>query len=172
MTRYFDHIQTQPSVRKAAEALTPAFSVVSLDFNGAPSVERKAPESKKKDKKAADAKKVEVATPSPPPAEASSKPAPKEGEQKAQKKEKKEKKPAQEGGEGKKKGAAGGKGAVPAEDAGEPIPSMIDLRVGHIIDGTSCAYQWSPDAHVTIVKKHPDADGLYVEVYSFMCFFY
>jgi len=32
-------------------------------------------------------------------------------------------------------------------DAGEPVPSMIDLRVGKIIQ----------------VEKHPDADGLYVE---------
>lgn len=34
---------------------------------------------------------------------------------------------------GKKKSAGGGK-AVPV-DEGEPRPSMIDLRVGHIVDG-------------------------------------
>ena len=30
--------------------------------------------------------------------------------------------------------ASGGK-ANTSEDAGDPVPSMIDLRVGHIIDG-------------------------------------
>ena len=34
------------------------------------------------------------------------------------------------------------------EDAGEPQPSMIDLRVGKIVE----------------ISKHPDADSLYVEV--------
>ena len=92
------------------------------------------------------------------------------GEGKAQKKDKKEKKEKKEGaaeaGEGKKKAAGGGK-AAPAEDAGEPVPSMIDLRVGHIVDG-----MWFlpsiPSLHLTrySVKKHPDADGLYVEVTS------
>lgn len=43
---------------------------------------------------------------------------------KAQKKEKKEKKTAEEG----KKG-----GKAAADDAGEPVPSMVDLRVGHIV---------------------------------------
>jgi hypothetical protein len=35
-------------------------------------------------------------------------------------------------------------GAVPAEDDGEPVPSMIDLRVGHIVDsktGSTPAFQ-------------------------------
>lgn len=55
-----------------------------------------------------------------------------------QKKEKKEKKKeatagAEEGG--KKKG--GKAPAAPAEDAGAPVPSMIDLRVGHIVDSKS-----------------------------------
>lgn len=55
-------------------------------------------------------------------------------EGKAQKKDKKEKekKPATDEA-GKKKAGGGGKNA-PAEDAGEPVPSMIDLRVGHIVD--------------------------------------
>lgn len=55
----------------------------------------------------------------------------------AQKKEKKEKAPKEKGTAGDaasgKKAAGGGKNA-PAEDAGEPVPSMIDLRVGHIVD--------------------------------------
>jgi hypothetical protein len=42
---------------------------------------------------------------------------------------------------------------------------MIDLRVGHIIDGIlvlSSAYCKS--LNDILVKRHPDADGLYVEV--------
>lgn len=55
-------------------------------------------------------------------------------------KEKKEKKKdaaaAESGGKKKEKASAppaGGKAV--AEDAGEPVPSMIDMRIGHIIDG-------------------------------------
>lgn len=80
--------------------------------------------------------------------------------QKQEKKEKKEKKPNEEGAS--KKG--GGGKAVP-EDAGEPVPSMIDLRVGHIVDGDyrvpASDYSFSTASPVI---KHPDADGLYVEV--------
>jgi aminoacyl tRNA synthase complex-interacting multifunctional protein 1 len=68
---------------------------------------------------------------------------------KKEKKEKADKKPAaavnEEGG--KKKGESPPKQAA-AEDAGEPQPSMIDLRVGKIVE----------------ISKHPDADSLYVEV--------
>lgn len=53
-------------------------------------------------------------------------------EQKAKKEKKETKKDAGEGA-GKKKTAGGGN-AAPV-DEGEPVPSMIDLRVGHIIDG-------------------------------------
>lgn len=55
---------------------------------------------------------------------------------------KKEKKEAAAKGEegGKKKGGAASKAAV-AEDAGEPVPSMIDLRVGHIVDGELRAFR-------------------------------
>ena len=63
-------------------------------------------------------------------------------------KEKADKKPAagtkEEGG--KKKGDSSKQAA--AEDVGEPQPSMIDLRVGKIVE----------------ISKHPDADSLYVEV--------
>ncbi|VDC00785.1 unnamed protein product [Peniophora sp. CBMAI 1063] len=150
ITRYFDHIQAQPSVRKSADALAPAFSTVAFDFTNAPPAVRKVPEVKKKEKKPA-----EGAAPAAPAAaakeakadvkkgEASKDKAPKE------KKEKKEKAAAAEGGKKDKGGKAAA--AAPAEDAGEPVPSMIDLRVGHIID----------------VKKHPDADGLYVEQIDF-----
>jgi aminoacyl tRNA synthase complex-interacting multifunctional protein 1 len=49
-------------------------------------------------------------------------------------KEKKEKKKDLVPADGKK-AAASGKAAASAEDAGDPVPSMIDLRVGHILDG-------------------------------------
>lgn len=101
-----------------------------------PKLERKADPPKKKDK----------------PAKAEKAPEPSEAagltEGKAQTKEKKEKKDkkepkekgqaaAAEGGSSKKGAASsGGKSAPTAEDSGEPVPSMIDLRVGHILDGS------------------------------------
>jgi len=84
-------------------------------------------------------------------------------------KEKKEKKPKKETTAGVTGDKSSGKKAAPpaaaAADAGEPSPAMIDLRVGHIVDGKSLYCEtndtrfWS-----SLVKKHPDADGLYVEV--------
>ncbi|KAJ7288347.1 hypothetical protein C8J57DRAFT_1430480 [Mycena rebaudengoi] len=123
VTRYFDHIQSAPA-----------------------GAERKVEAPKKKEKAAAkEAENVAVAGTSKVAAVAAE-PTAVPGEGKAQKKEKKEKKKdgaADEGG--KKKGAAPAKAA--AADDGEPVPSMIDLRVGRIVD----------------IMKHPDADGLYVE---------
>ncbi|KAI0335930.1 nucleic acid-binding protein [Cubamyces sp. BRFM 1775] len=151
ITRYFDHIQHYPSVRKAAEPLAPAFSVVQFDLENAPHQERKAEPPKKKEKtKAAPAAPEGEAPAAAVKADKAEKKAKKaeEGDKaaeqgqkegKAQKKEKKAKEPKPQ--EDKKK----------AEDAGEPVPSMIDLRVGRIVD----------------IKKHPDADGLYVEQIDF-----
>ncbi|KAI0034631.1 nucleic acid-binding protein [Vararia minispora EC-137] len=134
LTRYFDHIQANPVVRKSADALKPAFAAVTLDFSSAPPQERKAPEPKKKEKK-------EATTAVPPPEQT------RESSASASKKEraKKEKTVSAEGASEGKKEKTSKIAPAPAEDAGEPIPSMIDLRVGHILD----------------VKKHPDADGLY-----------
>ncbi|KLO11471.1 nucleic acid-binding protein [Schizopora paradoxa] len=142
LTRYFDHIQSRPSVRKAADSVNPPLASITFELDNMPKLERKADPPKKKEKPA----KAEGATQS---ADAGA--ASKEG--KAQKKEKKEPKEkgqaaASEGGSSKKGAAnAGNKAAAVAEDSGEPVPSMIDLRVGHILD----------------VQKHPDADGLYIE---------
>ena len=162
VTRYFDHIQSLPSVRAAAQALSPAFSTVPLDFGSAPKIERKQEPPKKKEKtpKAVDqseaGKKKEITT--------SSKQG--GGEPPKEKKEKKEKKKdavaAEDGGK-KGKGGAGG-GAAPAEDAGEPTPSMIDLRVGHIVDGMISSNSLLVLTVLLSVKKHPDADSLYIEV--------
>ena len=131
VTRYFDHIQSRPAVRSSADALQ-QFPTVAFDLESAPSVERKA-EPKKKEK-----------APKPAAAEASAdrkgkKPeaasAPAEGGEKPQqqKKEKKEKKGQEEGSSKKKEKNKAP--AAPAADDGEPVPSMIDLRVGHIVDG-------------------------------------
>ncbi|KAJ7459848.1 hypothetical protein FB451DRAFT_1271729 [Mycena latifolia] len=147
VTRYFDHIQTCKPVRTAADALAPAFAPIAFDFTNAPRVERKVEAPKKKDKAGAKTPDAAAAGTSKaaaePPAEVAS--APVEG--KAQKKEKKEKRKdaAVDETGGKKKGSSPAKAA--AADDGEPVPSMIDLRVGHIVD----------------IMKHPDADGLYVE---------
>jgi aminoacyl tRNA synthase complex-interacting multifunctional protein 1 len=87
--------------------------------------------------------------------------------QKKEKKEKKEKAQPVEGAPGKKAGGGGGKGGAAAEDAGEPVPSMIDLRVGHIVDSTFFAFViflGADRSTINKVMKHPDADGLYVEV--------
>ncbi|CDO71440.1 hypothetical protein BN946_scf184909.g34 [Trametes cinnabarina] len=157
ITRYFDHIQHHPSVRKTAESLAPAFSVVQLDLENAPHQERKADAPKKKEKSKA-APDAEKEAPEPKANKAAAKAdkkakkadtteaaAPKaekvEKEGKTQKTEKKEK---------KAKEPKAAQNADKAED-GEPVPSMIDLRVGRIVD----------------VKKHPDADSLYVEQIDF-----
>ncbi|KAJ3486665.1 hypothetical protein NLI96_g4072 [Meripilus lineatus] len=154
LTRYFDHIQSGHSVRRSAESLSPAFQVVTFDFTSAPKIERKPdPPKQKKDKSSAAATPRE-STPAPSnektPAKAKEESAKSAGAPegaKTQKKEKKEKKGGNDGGKGK----GGEKGAAAAEGSGEPVPSMIDLRVGHIID----------------IKVHPDADGLYVEQIDF-----
>jgi len=147
ITRYFDHIQTRSSVQTAAQALSPAFSTVPFDFESAPKIERKQEPAKKKEKapktveKKGTGENTSVAVK---PKENTGEP-PKEKEKKE--KEKKEKKQDVGAEEGSKKNKGGAGGKAPPEDAGEPVPSMIDLRVGHIVD----------------VKKHPDADGLYIE---------
>ena len=114
-------------MRKSAEALAPAFDFVPLDFSTAPIIERKGLNTKKNEK-------------SPKPAENSVSPAPtaNKAEGSETKPVKKKEKQAVAGKDEKKKATEKQK-ATPAatEDAGSPIPSMIDLRVGHIVEGTS-----------------------------------
>jgi len=127
LTRYFDHIQSHPSVRKSAEALAPAFDFVPLDFSAAPRIERKALDIKKKEKPPKSTENNASPAPTANKAEGSeTKPV-----------KKKEKQDAVAGKDRKK--AAEKLKATPAatEDAGSPIPSMIDLRVGHIVEGTT-----------------------------------
>lgn len=135
ITRYFDHIQTLPSVRAAAQALSPAFSTVHFDFESAPKAERKQEPPKKKEKTPKTVDQPETGKKTATPANSKEN----AGEPPKEKKEKKEKKKdaaaAAEDGSKKNKGGADGGGKTPAEDASEPVPSMIDLRVGHIVDG-------------------------------------
>jgi aminoacyl tRNA synthase complex-interacting multifunctional protein 1 len=136
--RYFDHIQTRPSVLAAASALAPAFSSVSFDLASAPPIERKVDAPKKKEKAAAVAEQV-VAV--------SKEDKSPEDKPKEKKEKKKDAAAADNGGKKKEKAPAPAGGKAVAEDAGEPVPSMIDMRIGHIVD----------------VKKHPEADSLYIE---------
>jgi len=148
LTRYFDHIQSRPSVQASVAKLSAPLSAITFDIDNAPKPERKIELPKvKKDKAATKAVGVTASTSEAAaavPAEAKTG-EPTEG--KAQKKEKKEKKKDGATADGSGKQKAGGGAKPVAEDAGDPVPSMIDLRVGRIVD----------------IMKHPDADGLYVE---------
>ncbi|GMK55523.1 hypothetical protein CspeluHIS016_0205790 [Cutaneotrichosporon spelunceum] len=143
--RYFLHIQEQTGVKAAQKELPNAFPPVDIDVNSLPPAVRVAPppkvkkEKKDKDGVAAEGKKDKKADKAekkakgekkdaPAAAAAAAEGAPKEGK----KKEKKEKAPKTP--------------TAPATPA-IPMPSMIDLRVGKVLD----------------VKRHPDADSLYVE---------
>ena len=126
MTRYFNHIQSCTPVRVSADTLKPAFNLIAFDLENAPKVERKADPPKKKEKKPAEVKKVVAVEQAP----QEDTPAPSASQKKEKKKEKKNDVVEESG----KKKAAGGSKAVPADD-GDPKPSMIDLRVGHIVDG-------------------------------------
>ena len=122
-------------MRDSATSISPPFELVSFDLENAPKIERKAEPPKKKEKKPeqnAQASQSAAAVPAEkePPVSA-----PDNVPEKKDKKEKKEKKPKEATDVSAKK-KAGGKAAEP-EDAGEPVPSMIDLRVGRIVDGQS-----------------------------------
>jgi aminoacyl tRNA synthase complex-interacting multifunctional protein 1 len=133
VTRYFDHIQNQKLIKQAATNFA-ALHLVHFDLGSAPVVEKKVEPQKKKEKKAATGP---PSTPAPVKGATTTAPSTQEKKQKEKpQKEKKEKKKdavaAEEGG----KTSKGAKGApAAAEDAGVPVPSMIDLRVGHIVDG-------------------------------------
>ncbi|KAG9005409.1 G4 quadruplex nucleic acid binding protein [Tulasnella sp. JGI-2019a] len=143
ITRYFDHIQNLSVVRSASDA--PALIPLGAIIESAPKLERKAPEpAKKKTKKEGGDPATTEAAAVAAPKDAPSQPATvNPGKEKKEKKEKPKKEAVTAEGSGKKAGAA----PAAAADSGDPSPAMIDLRVGHIVD----------------VKRHPDADGLYVE---------
>jgi aminoacyl tRNA synthase complex-interacting multifunctional protein 1 len=123
-------------VRKSAEALAPAFDLVPLDFSNAPPVERKALETKKKEKPTKSTENNASSAPTQTAAESVSENKAESAGVKPSKK--KEKQGATAEKDGKKKAAnSASTTSTAAEDAGSPIPSMIDLRVGHIIEGVS-----------------------------------
>lgn len=164
VTRYFDHIQSAPAVRTSADSLGDAFKVLAFDLEGAPKAERKAEPSKKKEKAKAPAPQQEAAAKA---EEDPSSSAPSEKQPKKDKKDKK-KEVVTEAGSNKEAGSSkkGGAKASAPED-GEPVPSMIDLRVGHIVSGKwsrFCLIASPKHLNFNTVVKHPDADGLYVEV--------
>jgi hypothetical protein len=140
VTRYFDYIQTQPQVRLAVNSIVPTLSPVSFDIENAPKMTRTEEPPKKKErtpKAPADAAAAAVDAPNNAPATSEA------GGNKARKKDKKEPNQKDEGtapslGSGKKAISKSGGGAV-TELTG-PVPSMIDLRVGHIIDGAEHVY--------------------------------
>ena len=139
MTRYFDHIQCRPPIRASAESFGDTFKLLAFDLENAPKTERKTESPRNKEK----ASKETVPTSTRVSAMESTKEASKsstvfsgEGE-KGQKKDKKDKQKAVATEPVNSKGSSSKKGNVakPAADEGEPVPSMIDLRVGHIVDG-------------------------------------
>jgi aminoacyl tRNA synthase complex-interacting multifunctional protein 1 len=140
LTRYFDHIQHRPAIREPVDSQAPILPIIVFDLAGAPKSERKPQQPKKKEKavvsdQAASAPKASKAKKDVPlpavAAEGQDSPASAEGKQ--QRKEKKEKKKPNPAGN--EAGKAGGGSKAAAEDSGEPVPSMLDLRVGHIVDG-------------------------------------
>ncbi|THH01578.1 hypothetical protein EW026_g1163 [Hermanssonia centrifuga] len=179
ITRYFDHIQSRPSVRKSAETLAPAFSLVQFDLENAPRIERKAdpPKEKKKAAKgnATPADRSGTATPvEAPVAEKnkvaeSSKPATADAEnagakaQKKEKKEKKEKKATAESGSSKK--AAAPKAARKMLEIRCHLWSIFALDISLTVSISFSLYPLL--SHRCTVEKHPDADGLYVEQIDF-----
>jgi aminoacyl tRNA synthase complex-interacting multifunctional protein 1 len=152
-------------VRISADALSPAFPLVSFNLNDAPIPERK-DASKKKEMavgKTADVGKVTVTD------EAKVAPAavenlPKGVDGKKDSKDKKERKKDGTAAEEKGKKAVTGGKATAVEELGDPVPSMVDLRVGHIVDGEFICSWRRNIFELATVMKHPDADGLYVEV--------
>lgn len=131
MTRWFDHIQLLPNVRTAGTSTSPPFSLVSFDIENAPKQVRSSEAPKKKANKSVKVLATEppATTPMAPSQEHS--PKEKEKETKRQHKEPKEKKADTSAPDGTKR--ATNKSA--AAESITPVPSMIDLRVGHIIDG-------------------------------------
>lgn len=139
MTRYFDYIQSIQPVRAEADKLAPSFGFVKISLEEAPRQERKIEAPRKKEKKPAGGNGEATAQTEQAPAAKSKKekkdnnPASValEGEEKEKKKEKKN--AVEAGGSSKKESKT--KAPTPAAaDDGEPVPSMIDLRVGRIID--------------------------------------
>lgn len=125
-------------MRKSAEALAPAFNLVPLDFSNTPPVERKAIETKKKEKPAKSTENSATAA-GPTIKDSATANKPESSEAKPVKKKGKQEATAEKDGK-KKTTSSANATSTATEDAGSPIPSMIDLRVGHIVEG-KCAHR-------------------------------
>ncbi|GJJ15582.1 hypothetical protein Clacol_009860 [Clathrus columnatus] len=138
VTRYFDHVQSQPDIRAAVKLTDPtAFSFVEIDLENAPKQHRASEAPKKKGDKVTKAPTSANTPVTHEKKEAVPKDKEKEEKTDRQKKESKEKKVGSTATRGNKETAGkggGGNGVIAAENAA-PVPSMIDLRVGHIVDG-------------------------------------
>lgn len=108
--------------------------MITFDIDNAPKLDRKVEQTKKKEKKAdKPADTTVVAAPDKGRGAAVAGDAKTDGKAPKEKKEKKKDAGAIDG----KKAGGAGKTVTVAEDGGEPVPSMIDLRVGHIVDSES-----------------------------------
>ncbi|KAF8635799.1 hypothetical protein AX15_000006 [Amanita polypyramis BW_CC] len=146
LTRYFDHIQSCSLVRESAATMFPPLLPVVFDLDNAPKLERRIELPKKKEKNPK--QNAETSRPTPPEhTEKVQQSATSVDRAPGEKGKKEEKIKEAADGSAKKKGSNAGAKVAEQEGAGEPVPSMIDLRVGRIVD----------------VMKHPDADSLYVE---------
>lgn len=133
VTRYFDHVQSESVVRQITSSLGNAFQTITLDIDNAPKYERKVEIPKKKEKAPKAAPESSKTAPAAIKSDTSTtEHTASEPTEKSQQKKEKKKVAATEGGSKEKK--AGGKAAAKPVDDGEPTPSMIDLRVGHIVD--------------------------------------
>ena len=114
---------------------------MSFDLENAPKTERKTEAQKKKEKapkETALASTQDSVVESTKEALNSSTPGLGEGEKGGQRKNIKDKQKAAAAEPGNSKGSTSKKGNVAkplVADEGDPVPSMIDLRVGHIVDG-------------------------------------
>lgn len=138
ITRFVDHIQNLPAVAGSAGAPSP----IAFALSNAPRIERVPEASSKKKEKAAKAEAGEALTQNPRAGNSiqsrlSGGPAFPSGKVGKEVKIKNVSAATGEGAGGKKSkgGASPAEASASAADAGEPAPSMIDLRVGKIIQG-------------------------------------
>lgn len=170
LVRYVSHISHLAATDARTGPSTAAAGYTAFDpvFEGQPPIERKDLAAEKKQKQQA---KVDKAKGAADEAKAQGKPqvaavagaaaassaqgaaAAESGEKQGKKKEKKAKEGGSGGGGGAGEGGSGGGKKNKNEPAAPtvPLPSMVDLRVGKILD----------------IKKHPDADSLYLETVDF-----
>jgi aminoacyl tRNA synthase complex-interacting multifunctional protein 1 len=134
VTRYFDHVQSAPAIRSSAASLGDSYSVISFDLQDAPRLERNPEAGKKKDKS--------VKTTAAQHAETVAETYIRTSADKQPQKEKGKKKEKVDAATSSNAVATKKQGTAPTDDNGEPVPSMIDLRVGHIVDSKVCFHAY------------------------------